>query len=130
MRMRTDLDGLRELIAIPEGVGASCWVLDAVGGGDSFVPGPTDVHLLALLRPGGAEGWEALEAVLGPASDDTAVVMPAEAARALLGESPVETGEVTVRGRGYDARALSTARFRAGTAVRTGDGVIVSAVSS
>jgi hypothetical protein len=116
--MSTDLAQLRELLTLPPGVTAARWIVERLGpDGDSFLPGPTDYQLLALLRPAG---------VLGPAEGERSLALSAEAAQALLGESAA----LTVRGRAFDAASLSSSRFRAALALRAGDGVLVSAVSA
>ena len=120
MEASSDLERLRGMLEVPPGVRSARWVVEKLGDGGSFLPGPTDLRLLALLSP-----FDAL-AELGEVEGERALVLSAEAASALLG-APLGR---EVRGQGYDAAKLSSARFRATTALRAGDGVLVAAVSS
>jgi hypothetical protein len=132
MEVSADLERLRSMIAVPPGVSAARWVVERLGNsGGSFLPGPTDLRLLALLRPVDDNGWHEFEATLGPAAGECALTLSADVAHALLGtDTPSPDGDITVTGQAYDATKLSSPQFRAATALRAGGGVLVSAVSS
>ena len=116
MEASSDLERLGTMLSLPAGVTDARWVLERLGE-DSFMPGPTDLRLVALLHPG---------SVLGERDGEQSFTLSTEAAEALLGAAPGNE----IRGQAYDASALSTASFRVSTALRAGDAVLVAAISS
>jgi hypothetical protein len=122
MEVSSDLERLSGLLDLPPGVEGARWVVEQLGPtGTSFLPGPTDLQLVALLTP-----WLALEATLGPPIGELGVILSPAAAEALLG---ADVGN-EVRGAGYDAEPLSCPQFRATAAIRAGDSMLVAAISS
>jgi hypothetical protein len=131
VKVGTDLEELRRYLSVPPGVASARFVVEAVAGaGDSFLPGPTDTRVYALLRPL-VDGKE-FEQAFGPSQGRQTILISHEAAAALFPdqELPAGDGDVALSGAGLDASRFGSSFYRAGAALRVGNAVLVSAFTT
>jgi hypothetical protein len=85
LKVSSDVDKLRKLIAVPAAVHSVRWTAAPVAQRDtSGLPGPSDMRLYALLHMHDPASRDALDLTLGQAISTGQYTVPAEVAAAIL----------------------------------------------